>query len=463
MDSGEEVAGSSSSYEVNSRKRAILEDEDDEVLHEIDVVVSNKYAKSLYLLQYPLTPAAARLPSKQRKTVQFKPKQCKLQIKCEMDTGSRNYDKIRGEQLALNCAPNDKNKEPIFKKLMDYQIYTNENVAGLHTNCYAIGYYVDGALHLNPLDEILQMKPTFNYLDAADEKSGRSQKTGMNDGGETSGDETAEPAVQAVRVKFAAANIEESEAAKKRKNASFAYKQKLMEEEKWIPLQYRPRENQNVEELKAMLTYEEREVENQATQKPLLFSNDSSSLMRLFIPEAEQEEGGLPETPSDTISLSQLRTLPLPDQVQALMTNGKKSSITAHVFSTSSWHSFSVKVMQYDKLIPLLPPGADSDVVLKSLQNCACLVQGCWIVKSELLYPRHMKSPKSGLSGEYLCRIRDLVLYKFRQNPYLDKKEITSCVKINNEDLTDILKPISKFRQQKGYQFLIDCDEGFLK
>lgn len=84
--------------------------------------------------------------------------------------------------------------------MMDYQYLVSSNASGFHNNCYAVGYLQNGTillfvskavfplpysvstpesslgqLHLTPFKNVLQMRPSFGYLDAAD--SSPSSKT----------------------------------------------------------------------------------------------------------------------------------------------------------------------------------------------------------------------------------------------------------------------------------------------
>lgn len=68
------------------------------------------------------------------------------------------------------------------------------------------------------------------------------------------------------------------------------------------------------------------------------------------------------------------------------------------------------KVIKFGQLLQLLPRDTDAMAVLRSLQQVAMLVQGCWVVKSEILYPKDTFSSHSGVSSEILCRARNYVV-----------------------------------------------------
>lgn len=54
--------------------------------------------------------------------------------------------------------------------------------------------------------------------------------------------------------------------------------------------------------------------------------------------------------------------------------------------------------------------GLTADNLLKTLPKVAVLVQGNWIVKSEILYPAGTFSAVSGVPADLMCRARDYVV-----------------------------------------------------
>lgn len=66
--------------------------------------------------------------------------------------------------------------------------------------------------------------------------------------------------------------------------------------------------------------------------------------------------------------------------------------------------------MPFANLMSLLGPSVDSVAVLRGIQKVVRLVQGNWVVKSDILYPKDSSSPHSGVPAEVLCRGRDFVV-----------------------------------------------------
>jgi len=91
--------------------------------------------------------------------------------------------------------------------------------------------------------------------------------------------------------------------------------------------------------------------------------------------------------PDDKISLAQIRALPLSDQIQALMMNGNEDQ-RGRGREPGAWF-VSVKAIQLKQLRSLLAGEPDEQTVLKSLQNCAALVRGNWVVRRCVMLHSH--------------------------------------------------------------------------
>ena len=71
---------------------------------------------------------------------------------------------------------------------------------------------------------------------------------------------------------------------------------------------------------------------------------------------------------------------------------------------------FSAKVISFAQLRSILSPDQEVAAILKYLQQVAVLVQGNWVVSSELLYPKDTVSSYNGIPAELMCRARDYVV-----------------------------------------------------
>jgi hypothetical protein len=155
------------------------EEDEDEVLRELDVFVSDNNACSL--LQFPLRPIYADTPT--ITTCQFKPlnKKFNMDVKNETTTG--------------------------------LQLHTSSVVCPNSNLC--AGVIRNGELHLTALNDVYQMRPSFDNVDFDDEIDIIENK-----------DEEKSAAIQQVHVK-----PKESERARATKEQSYSHMKKKEEEE----------------------------------------------------------------------------------------------------------------------------------------------------------------------------------------------------------------------------------------
>ncbi|XP_043818445.1 DNA-directed RNA polymerase III subunit RPC5 isoform X3 [Dromiciops gliroides] len=277
-----------------------------------------------------------------------------------------------------------------------------------------------------------KLRPSFSYLDKADAK--HREREAANEAGDSSQDE-AEEDIKQITVRF---SRPESEQARQRRVQSYEFLQKKHAEEPWVHLHYYGlRDSRSEHERQYLLCQGPGISENTE-----LIKSPSEYLMMLMPPNIEEEKEK-PVAPSNVLSMAQLRTLPLADQIKILMKN--------------------VKVMPFANLMSLLGLGTDSTSVLRCIQQVAMLVQGNWVVKSDILYPKDSSSPHSGVPAEVLCRGRDFVMWKFTQSRWVVRKEVATVTKLCAEDVKDFLEHMAVVRINKGWEFLLPYDEDFIK
>ncbi|XP_029649513.2 DNA-directed RNA polymerase III subunit RPC5 [Octopus sinensis] len=406
-----------------------MADEADPVVHEVDVYLSKSLAENLYLLQYLVRPSHLTYEDIKPLSVKVKPTQKEIEIQLPVNTKSNNYAFSKGEQMALMVDGRYKPSEQNFfdSNVMDKTILAS-GPSSVSTHRYAVGIYKDNEFHLTPLYAMAQVRPSFSYMDRADAKQKLNIK--QSEGGESSQEEEEEEA-KPVRLKFAR---HETVEAKARRMASYDYYQKKRDEEQWVDLRYHSRDDdRSLAERNMLFATKNHDISE--------FNIPPWEYLEKLMPPVTEEEEEKPALPSNILSLSQLRTMPLQDQVKALLINAK--------------------VIRFRQLLALLPQGTDSTAVIRCLQQVAVLVQGCWVVKSEILYPKDATSPHSGVSAEHLCRGRDYLMWKFLHTRYVTRKEISSVIKLPAEDVKDILEQMSRVRVSHGWEFLFDYDKEF--
>ncbi|MBN3303834.1 RPC5 polymerase, partial [Amia calva] len=381
---------------------------------------------------YPVRPASMTYDDVAHLSAKIKPKQQKVELEMTLDTMSPNYCRSKGEQIALNVdGTTSEDSNTYSTKLMDKQTFTSIQ-ATTNTSRYAAAVFRKGELHLTPLQGILQMRPSFSYLDKADSK--HREREAANEGGDSSQDE-AEEDIKQITVRF---SRPESEQARQRRYQSYEFLQKKQNEEPWVHLHYYGLKDGRSEHERQYLFCQCMGV----TENTELVKTPSEYLAMLM-PPAVKEEVAKPVTPSNVLSMAQLRTLPLGDQVKTLMKN--------------------VKVMPFANLMGLLTPGTDSTAVLRCVQQVAMLVQGNWVVKSDVLYPKDTCSPHSGVPAEVLCRGRDFLMWKFTRERCVVRKEVAAIVKLPAEDVKDFLEQMAVPRVNRGWEFLLPSDTDFVR
>ncbi|XP_062915477.1 DNA-directed RNA polymerase III subunit RPC5 [Mobula hypostoma] len=408
-------------------------EDDDPVVQEIDVHLAKSLAEKLYLFQYPVRPATMKYDDVTHLSARIKPKQQKVEVEMAIDTMSPNYCRSKGEQIALNVdgASTDDSGSTYTTKLMDKQVFSSIQSV-VNTSRYAAAIYRKGELHVTPLHGMLQMRPSFSYLDKADAK--HREREAANEAGDSSQDE-AEDDVKQITVRF---SRPETEQARQRRIQSYEFLQKKQAEEPWHYLHYcGVKDSRSEHERQYLFSQLASMVEtSELTKSP-------SEYLSMLMPPVEEEELKVPLAPSNVLSMVQLRTLPLADQVRTLMKN--------------------VKVVQFANLMGLLGSGVDSTAVLRCIQQVAMLVQGCWVVKSDVLYPKDTCSPHSGVAAEVLCRGRDFIMWKFTQDLWVVRKEVAAVIKLPPEDVKDFLEQMAVPRVNKGWEFLLPHDSKFVK
>ncbi|XP_028287656.1 DNA-directed RNA polymerase III subunit RPC5 [Parambassis ranga] len=407
-------------------------DDDDPIIEEIDVYLAKSLADKLYLFQYPVRPATMTYDDVSHLAAKIKPKQQRVELEIAIDTMSPNYCRSKGEQIALNVDGTAYDETNTYStKMMDKQTFSSIQ-ATTNTSRYAAAVFRKGELHVTPLTGILQMRPSFSYLDKADNKT--REREAANEGGDSSQDEAEEEA-KAITVRFARP---ESEQARQRRIQSYEFLQKKQAEEPWVHLRYHSVKDGRSEHERQYLYCQSADASDNSE-----LVKSPKEYLAMLMPVLAEEKVVKPVGPSNVLSMAQLRTLPLGEQVKTLMKN--------------------VKVMPFANLMGLLASGTDSTAVLRCIQQVALLVQGNWVVKSDVLYPKNTCSPHSGVPAEVLCRGRDFVMWRFTLERSVMRKEIASIIKLPPEDVKEFLEHVAAPRINRGWEFLLPTDFDFTK
>ncbi|GLH05920.1 Uncharacterized protein GBIM_11467 [Gryllus bimaculatus] len=204
--------------------------DDDPIVSQIPVYLSQEMKNQLYLFQYPSKPRNSTGEPPQIQKCMIKPQNKQVKMELAVNPNS-NYDYGKGEYMALNVdGPSSSKDGKIFKSgLLDKTV--------LESTCpvpdagrYAIGVLHAGELHLNPLYTCVEMRNYLPFLDTGDKRAKEAAKS-REDG------EVEEEELKQITVKFAR---QESERVKRARERSFNYLSKKSAEEPWYSTEFHP-------------------------------------------------------------------------------------------------------------------------------------------------------------------------------------------------------------------------------
>jgi len=409
--------------------------EDDPVVAEIPVYLTKTLTDQLYVFQYPVRPHSHSYDDETILKSNIRPRSGQVEIELGLRTRGQTYDKSKGEQIALNVdgAYRDKrDSEDNFYKsqVMDKLVLTSTKVLN-DASRYAVGVMHDSALHLSPVSQVLALRPSFSYLDMAD-KRGRQERKDIT--GEEDSDEEKEP--KKVTVRFEKPETDKSRAAKEK---SYGYLQKQIREEPWIETTFHRcgTEHTEFEKRKLYCNYEDQQIDQ--------FMLTSKDYLTQLVPPLKEIEVATPGLPAHLMSRIVLSALPLHERCRTIINNAGVASFT--------------------ELLGMTACGSGAEAatsLLKVLQQVAVLVQGNWVVKSDILFPKDGKS-ESGVANELIQRGRDYVLYMLSKNRSILRNEIAEVVGLPGADLITIFKGVARRRRHRGaWEFLLPTDQIFI-
>jgi len=355
---------------------------------------------------------------RQQMKVKARPNHHMFEIETNIDTNSKNFDRRKGELFALNLENDSKSDErpniSSGKRLLNKQLLKSVEVKPtLSQYCVALIRNDCPEIHLTPINSVIQFRPSFHYFDK-NEVNFAKTKNNSKDESEAEGDASSQDEseqqseVQTITMRFAGPD---EERLKKLREKSFNYLQQQVARDPWIELNYHPVGSKLSSSEKMLLVYNSSQDNRNDSNTD---NNPSISSLEDFLETMKYSNEELVQTKSWSSeqnslvkpSLSQIRLLPLTEQVRLLLINSK--------------------ILSFDHILKLLMGKFEPNSVLKNVQMYALLVQGNWIVKSEILHNKETcpSSPLTGIPTELLCRARDYIMWRFTQTKSLFKKDI---------------------------------------
>ncbi|XP_065659341.1 DNA-directed RNA polymerase III subunit RPC5 isoform X2 [Hydra vulgaris] len=395
------------------------DEESDPVVQEVDVCLAKALSEKLFLFQYPVRPASMTYESTPHLECRMKPLQQKIELELGMDVSSPSYCYSRGEQIADAVDRGNENQRPVFpSRLMDRHVLSSVCASEDNTK-YASAVYHNGILHITPIKGVVQLRPGFHYFDKAEENQKKAAVLAHEDS-QSEEEEEAKP----IQLRFETAGA----------------KQKVFDsviEEKWKDMTFfHPHEQRSLNEKHLLYCLQDN------FEAPE-FTATSRDYLKILSPKEDKDYNLPADLPYGMLSLLKLKNMEFRDQIKALLV--------------------TTKVMQFSHLCALLGGGMDEQIVLKGVAQYALLVQGCWVVKSEVLYPAGTKSHVSGIDAEKLWPSRDYVMLSFNRKSVLSRKEVAAFSKLPTEETREVLEQLARQRPTQGWMFRLNTDIDFLE
>ncbi|KAL1517071.1 hypothetical protein ABEB36_000883 [Hypothenemus hampei] len=413
------------------------EDDDDPIIQEIPIILSKKMEDQLYLLRFPFN-KQQNFSEQKVKSCMFKPQNRDVKLEMSLDTASPSFDSGRAELIAheidgdINAG---KDKNIYFENEIVDKIYLKSNRNVKDNQNYAVAAFNGREIHLTSIKDVFQLKPHFPYLD----KGLRKKKDVLNNTESDDDNDMNKPGpsnAQQVTVRF---KQSEDPDRKSTHDVSFHALQNRKNQEAWIQCKWHDESTttSNVERLKL--------ISDNSDDSRQAESLSKDEYVKTLIPEDKEQTPLEPTLPSHVLSLHALRGLPLQEQCKLLLKDAQ--------------------IIQFHQIMLLLAgvEGVTADALIKSLQKVAVLVRGNWVVKSEVLYPDNSLSATSGVPAELMCRARDYILYLFTKEQFVERKKVSSLLKIPAEEVKEIFSGISKLQpHNKGWELTLPTDRDFL-
>ena len=199
------------------------EEDDDPVVKEMPVFLSQDLSNNLCMLHFPLRPACRPYEDDLGEVshIKVKPMQKRIELQYKIETDSNNFD-IR--------APNVIKKLTLVSKPVPPK-----------TN-YAVGMIREGQLHLTPLNTVVRMVPSCDYIDINEqnEKMAEAAREAEMEDGESKKPE-GNVELRPLHVKFKEKETERSQSYRK---LTHAYYKQIMDQEKWIDFEWNSKDSE---------------------------------------------------------------------------------------------------------------------------------------------------------------------------------------------------------------------------
>ncbi|EFP04449.1 hypothetical protein CRE_25730 [Caenorhabditis remanei] len=435
------------------------EDEDDgtedQVLWEKNVVVCTSAPNTeMFCVSYPSSKRDAwdgkRFPmARYKKNVRF------LEMRFLTDTSTGSYDKKKAELMLYEGGESKKagaSAAPGIEALRaNDEVYEGRAFVHDHPIVNAIGFMKNGEFFIHPLTGSFEMHRSIRALN----RKKKLGKGGNSEDESTEDDEEVDPRKAAtsgaVRVKF---SRPETERQKKRREASALHREKQIASDLWIPMKVHLKEDEPVNVKKAII------------------STGST---------VKGEESGVTEVgPPPEMNIRELvnRAIICGMKEELVIESGKEHMLSKQRIDELSSPELQLKahmvkshVMKTSEMRRLIDSRAMStDLMIEQLKQCSRLVNGVWVLDSNLMFqnlpPAHSNTAgKTDLYRAELWRnARDLALSLIDGGHRVTRLSLMTCFQLNERDADEILSTFGvRCEKTRSWKLRIERDDEFLK
>ncbi|KAI3768055.1 hypothetical protein L2E82_18486 [Cichorium intybus] len=366
----------------------LSQDEEDKVVREIDVFFnsSTDANSKLYVLQYPLRQRWRPYELEDRcEKVRLKPETAEVEVEMSVQVDSENYDREVDDDKAM--------KKQVLSTSWKPPI----------ANGYAVGILVGNEIHLNPVDAVVQLRPSMQHLKSSNllkKMNGTRADVDMIDSEDIKDEKIKkQPKKQS---KLPGAVNEQNEDSK----------------EEWISLKYHSESS----------PLSHKCIENMVVApeaSPIQFSMSQSDYIDSLCPATTVKPKGPP--------VSTWLKLPLDERYKGKLREGPpvRFNVLKHI-----------------------APDSNIEDMFKVLQTHAQLVQGLWVAKSTLKYGKDV--------GKELL-LRNYVMLQFSKSPIFHETQLPKTTSLS-ELMKTILDEFAARREScRDWKFRETTDHLFIK
>eukprot|EP00049_Salpingoeca_infusionum_P010704 m.184939 g.184939 ORF g.184939 m.184939 type:complete len:516 (+) comp14724_c0_seq3:40-1587(+) len=401
--------------------------DDDPIVAEIPILMNAKLRDQLFLFQYPLRPRNKPLFSEYDVVeARVRKQQQAVELKVPLETTSPHFDVIQAEILAEQANrpypapranPNAPSSAPELpgktfeRDIMDY--YTLRAApAPEKPRQYAVGVISQGALHLTSLNGVLKLKPHFNHLDESDRRAKAEKESAAAEA-----IQEKEPTRTTVTTRFKRAETAHSIAAHERSYANLKAK---LDQEPWVDVQMSHKQNP-----KCLAMVEDLVSDNTT---PIEMDITASAYLNMLTLDTKPESHGHFQTqirpihPAKQLSGKyQYKEKPLEQAVLAML---KQAQVLRFADLTRHF------------------PGHDAQLI-SVCENCAHLIMGNWVVRSQYVFPGKQGSFFSSAPQRRLALARDYALWLLELGVPVERRDLIEQCGVTGDDAGFILEGVA--------------------